>query len=789
MPDESPPSEVSEPSAATESEGVSGGDQTPQSLPPETPESVRESMTESVGESVGESVPDSVPDSDRVVGGHGATRSSRSTDSMIAASRSMVAARPTFSRPRTGIHEAQSTTGRLGRAWRALGLLLGRRLATVIRDDHVYIILMAAVVGVTSGAAAGVLLLWIESANELFIGRFGGVLRWTIIIAFPVLGGLAAGGLRLLATRLLHTEPSVGPTDVIAAVARHGGRLHGRAALVSGLGTGVSIGSGGSCGHEGPSVAIGATVGAVLSRFFGLRLRRHVAMVGAGCAGGLAAAFNAPLAGVIFTVELVFGRSIGGNVGTMSVFIPLIVAAVSGTVTSHAIFGPHTEFERPTSGAVSLADFGFYLLLAVAAGLVGAGMARAIRYAERYFGRLTLAPWLKPAVGALGVGLIAAAVSSELLGAGRHTVSSALQGQLGWQMALVLLGLKIVVTALTLGSGGFGGAFMPVLYVGACLGTLVGTLAHVVLGPQAHGVGAYAFVGMGAAFAGLMQAPLTPIVMLFELTQDYGVILPLMLGCILALLVSRRINPVGLYRMQLEWRGIVLEAEAEGEVMKRGLVRQLMLAPPGVLPPDAELEQVRRRCVQAKLDSTFVVDAEGSVVGEIDGRQLARRMLDGKIQPGSLARDLMGRRLSLLYPSDTLAGAMQAFARTQTEVLPVVDRDRQLLGIMRRGDLIAHYSDKVLGEQQEVLQVTAGSRQDQEVVLGKGIILERVVVGRRWAGRSLRQLDLRGRTGVQVLEWSRGERLMTLDPNVPLRESDVVALAGDRDELLAAREL
>jgi chloride channel protein, CIC family len=690
----------------------------------------------------------------------------------------------------TGFHKPLPAGGRLARLWRVLGLLLGRRLATVIRDDHVYIILMAAAVGITSGAASGLLLLWIESANHLLMGRFGGVLGWTIMLSFPVLGGLAAGGLRVLAVRLLHTRLVVGPMGVIAAVAKHGGNLHGTGALINGLGTGVSIGSGGSCGHEGPSVAIGAAVGAVLSRFLGLRLRRHVAMVGAGCAGGLAAAFNAPLAGVIFTVELVFGGSIGGNIGTMSVFIPLIVAAVSGTVTSHAIFGPRTEFELPAHGSASLADFGFYLVLAVAAGLVGAFMARALIYAELRFDALRLPSWLKPALGALGVGLVAATVSSELLGPGRATVSNALQGQLAWELAAVLLGLKIVVTALTLGSGGFGGAFMPALYVGACLGTLVAALAHVVLGDAAQATGAYALVGMGATFAGLMQAPLTPIVMLFELTQDYAVILPLMLGCILALLVSRRINDTGLYRMQLQARGIVLEHEAEGEVMKRGLVSELMLAPREVLTEGAELEEIRRVCVEAELGSTFVIDGEGGVVGYIDGNQLARRMLHGEIQAGSTARALMGQRnLTYLYPTDTLAGAMLAFARAQQEVLPVVDGDRHLLGILRRGDLIAHYSDKVLGEQQEVVQITAGGRPDQELGLGKGIILERVVVGRRWAGRSLRDLDLRGRTGVQVLEWSRGESLMSLDPRLPLREGDVVALAGRRDEVLAAREL
>src|SRR5690606_23307100 len=231
-------------------------------------------------------------------------------------------------------------------------------------------------------------------------------------------------------------------------------------------------------------------------------------------------------------------------------------------------------------------------------------------------------------------------------------------------LAAMLLGLKILVTALSLGSGGFGGAFMPVLYVCACLGSIIAALAHLVLGDAAQSAGAYALVGMRATFAGLMQAPLAPIVMLFELTQDYAVILPLMLGCILALLVSRRLHGTGLYRMQLHARGIVLEHEAEGEVMKRGQVRELMLDPGQVLTEGAELDEIRRACVEAERDATFVVDGEGAVVGYIDGHQLAKRMLHGEIQAGSIARDLMGKRhLTLLYPSDTLAGAMLAFAR------------------------------------------------------------------------------------------------------------------------------
>lgn len=720
-----------------------------------------------------------------------APRAPSAADS-ITASQSIVTGRvPDLQR--TGFFKPLSAATRLERLWAALGLTLGRRLATVIRDDHIYVILMAAVVGITSGAAAGLLLWWIESAIRLFPKPEEGpaVLRWSVVILIPVVGGLLAGTLRVIAARLVKPRLIAGVPSIIEVIDKRGGNIHGRSGLLSGLGTGVTIGSGGSCGHEGPSVAIGATVGSVVARFFGLRMRRHLAMVGAGCAGGLAAAFNAPLAGVIFTVELVFGGSIGGNVGTMSVFIPLIVAAVAGTFTSHAIIGEHDAFRLAPHDIPAVGEFGVYIAMAVLAGVIGSLMARAVLESEARFDRLSVPLWLKPAVGALGVGVLAAVFSNQVLGAGHGTVDQALHGHLGWQLALLLLVLKIVATALTVGSGGFGGVFMPSLYVGACLGTLVGGFAHLLLGPAVQDTGAYALVGMGAIFAAMMHAPLTPIVMIFELTKDWGIILPLMLACILSVVVARRVNALSFYKMVLRHRGVILAHEAEGEVMKRGQVRELMVAPATVLTEEARIDEIRRVVLEAELRTIFVVDGEGRVIGFVNGNQLAKRMLNGEIQPDSTARDLMGHRdLTLLYPTDTLAGAMLAFARSNQEVLPVVDFDRRLRGLLRRGDLMAHYSDKVLGEQEEIVQIHQGDRgPDQEVGLGKGLVLERLIVARAWAGRSLADLELRRRTGVMVLEWCRGDSVMVVDPRKPLREGDTLAVCGAREQILRARSL
>jgi chloride channel protein, CIC family len=694
---------------------------------------------------------------------------------------------------RTGFFKPLPATSRLARLWATLGLVLGRRLTTIIGDDHIVMIAMAAVVGITSGAAAGLLLWWIELSIDLFPRAEEGqeAVRWSVVILIPIVGGLVAGGLRILAARLEGHGLVAGVPAVIEAIDRRRGNIHGRGGLITGLGTGVTIGSGGSCGHEGPSVAIGATVGSVVARFFGLRMRRQLAMVGAGCAGGLAAAFNAPLAGVIFTVELVFGGAIGGNVGTMSVFIPLVVAAVTGTFTSYAIRGEQTAFVLPPHDVPAVPEIAVYVGMAICAGIIGSMMSRAVLVSSARFDALRLPVWLKPALGALGVGLLAAVFSNQVLGAGHGTVEGALHGQLAWQIAALLLVLKIVATALTVGSGGFGGVFMPSLYVGACLGTLVGTGANALLGAGAQDTGAYALVGMGAIFAAMMHAPLTPIVMIFELTKDWGIILPLMLSCILSVVVARRVNATSFYKMVLGYRGVILSHEAEGEVMKRGLVRDLMTHPEAVLTEAAGIEEIRRAVLAAELRSVFVVDAQGCVVGFINGNQLARRMLDGQVQAESSARALMGQKhLTLLYPSDTLAGAMLAFARSGQEVLPVVDPDRRLVGLLRRGDLMAHYSDKVLGEQESMVQVHQGSGgPDQEVGLGKGFVLERLIVGRVWAGRSLSELELRGRTGIVVLEWCRGDDVIAVDPTKPLREGDTLAVCGTREQLLAARAL
>ena len=642
---------------------------------------------------------------------------------------------------------------------------------------------------VASGATAGLLLLWIASAVEIFpaVGKAFPSFGWIYLILAPALGGLMVGGLRILARRWLGEIPE-GIPAVIEAVAQRG-HLKGASGGLLGLGTGLTIASGGSVGHEGPTVAIGATVGSVLARFFGLRMRRQTTMVGAGCAAGLAAAFNAPLAGVIFTVEVVFKRSVGGNVGSMSVFTPLIVAAVAGTFTSYAIFGERTELVA--AGDRLLLEMVFFLAVAVVAGLLSPLMSRVILAVSDLFERIEKLPlWIKPALGGLGVGLMGTVLFTDLLGPGRGIISSALSSELAWQIAIALALLKIVATALTIGSGGMGGVFMPSLVIGACVGTAVHALAELTLGPGVSQPAAYALVGMGAYLGATLRAPLTPIVMIFELTGDYGLILPLMFACILSAFVAGRVEKDTLFDLTLRRKGSsrVLDVGDDAAVMQRGHVGDLMVQPDHMLRLSSSFDEVQRAALVEETPTLYLLDDDDRVAAVIDSRVLAARALRGEIAPDATAGDLIStQQPTVLVPEDTLAGAMMAFARSGRDILPVVDSDRHLLGLLERTDLMAHYTENVLEQQHAELQIHGAAGLDHEVNLGMGVTLERIVVGRKWAGRTLVELNLRQKVHVQVLEWQRDAELLEVDPHAQLREGDVLALAGSRDNLLAAR--
>ena len=396
--------------------------------------------------------------------------------------------------------------------------------------------------------------------------------------------------------RFLDRESSGhGVPEVLDALASRGGRMRGRTVIMKALTSAVTIGTGGSAGREGPMVQVGAGVGSVAGQWLGLPEGRLRTLVAAGAAAGIGATFNAPIAGVLFAVEVLLGEV------SVKAFTPVVVASVIATVVSHRFWGDVPVFH---AGAVfrleSVAELPIHAALGVLAGLASVGFIWILARCEDLFEQIPGPAWLKPAIGGLMVGAIGLA-APEVLGVGYEAMDLSIFGAFSLGGFLLLMAGKAVATSLSLGSGGSGGVFAPALFTGGMLGGAVGVTASAVLPAGcAAPVGAYVLVGMAGLVAGTVHAPITAILLLYEMSGDHRIILPLMLTCVLAAVTARRLKGDSIYTEKLTRRGIHVLAGRDAGV--RGPSASRPACPPkcGSCPRACRSGRWSRRCSRAR---------------------------------------------------------------------------------------------------------------------------------------------------------------------------------------------
>jgi CIC family chloride channel protein len=372
--------------------------------------------------------------------------------------------------------------------------------------------------------------------------------RW-FLIGTPVLSGLVYGPLVHLFAREARGH---GVPEVMYAVARRGGRIAPQVAGVKAVASALCIGGGGSVGREGPIVQIGSALGSTVGRLIKVPEPRLRVLVACGAAGGIAATFNAPLAGVFFALELILADFVAEAFGMV------VVAAVTASALGRAVLGDAPFLQLPEFTLDHPEQYLLFALLGLLAGAVGVGFIRILYAVEDGCDALWRGPeWLRPAVGGLLLGLLLVGLP-QMYGVGYPVLDNAVVGRYGLAFLLVLLVGKMVATSLTIGIGGSGGVFAPSLFVGAMLGAAFGAAATHLLPGVAGSAGAYALVGMGAVFASASRAPITAVVILFELTGQYSIILPLMLAIVLATGLSHRISRDTIYSAKLRRRGVDL---------------------------------------------------------------------------------------------------------------------------------------------------------------------------------------------------------------------------------------
>lgn len=470
------------------------------------------------------------------------------------------------------------------RLLQAVGHALGARLsvwrwakvwlrASFLPEQN-YLIVLSVVVGVLTGLGSVCFIYVLDGVAAFARGPVAGVLSRfgpAQLVLLPALGGLLVGP---IVNRFAREAKGHGVPEVMTALALHGGRIRKRVVAVKVIASSLTIGFGGAAGREGPMVQIGSAIGSTVGQWTRLTSNNVRTLVTCGAAGGIAATFNAPIAAAIFSMEILTGR-------IHTDFLLVLLTSLSSCMIARHFLGNFPAFMSPVYDLVSPAELPLYFLMGILIGTAAIGYVKLLYRSEDLFGAWTFPDYLKPAIGGLVVGLILR-YFPEVYGSGFPAVESALWVRFPWQLLLALFFAQLLANCATLGSGGSGGVFAPSLYMGAMLGGAFGSLTHSVFPEWTAGSGAYAMVGMAAFFAATAKAPTTSILILFEMTNDYRIMLPLMAATVGSVYVSHRLFPFTIYTLKLYRRGISFPHAEDTEDTERAVVE----TPPPIPPTE-----------------------------------------------------------------------------------------------------------------------------------------------------------------------------------------------------------
>ena len=556
-------------------------------------------------------------------------------------------------------------------------------------------LILAALLGFLAGFASTFFRWMIEFFESIFSAKgfsLAGISpqAYPFLLPFmPMVGGCLIG---LICKYFPNAVKENGVHKVMYAVALNDGKVRKRTIASCAVTSSITIGSGGSAGREGPTVQIGAAVGSTIGQLLHLSTERMRVLVGCGAAAGIAASFNAPLAGVLFALEIILGDF------TIHTFSPIIIASVIGTVTGRALEGNEVTFNVPVHELVHPTEIIFYLALGILCGIVARLFTFIYFYVQQVFEEKFSMPNLyKPAIGGLIVGIISIFIP-QVLGNGYDVMEQALTGQMFWGLAFLLVFMKIMCTSITLGSGGMGGIFAPSLFVGAMLGTAFGSSVHFVFPTLSASAETYAVVGMGAVAGAVMQAPLTNILMLFELTNDYTLILPIMATCIAASYTYQRFTKQSIYMQHLLNKGINIRHGREASIMNSIKVRDVMSTDITTIAQEMPFRKILETISYSKNFYFPVLDNKGDMTGILSFSDIREVIFEEQLGDLLVAGELANQKVIALTPQQNLNDAMEMFSQLDVDQLPVVRSEDKLkvIGMLNRGDMMASYNREVL---------------------------------------------------------------------------------------------
>ena len=561
-------------------------------------------------------------------------------------------------------------------------------------NEHTIMAVIAVGVGIAGGYGAVGFRYIINLVQELAYGAGGNLLDviytqpWYRRLWMPALGGLIVGPLVYFWAR---EAKGHGVPEVMEAVALRGGLIRKRLVVVKSLASAICIGTGGAVGREGPIVQIGSAIGSTIGQLLKVSADRMRTLVGCGAAAGIAATFNAPIAGAMFALEIILG-----DFG-LATFSPIVISAVTATAISRHYLGDFPAFIVPNYKLVSPWEFPLYIMLGLFCALVAVTFVKVLYKTEDAFERIKFPEYLKAVLGGLILGAMGL-LYPHVLGVGYGAIDLSLGQQMAVWMMLLLVGFKIIATSITIGSGGSGGIFAPSLFIGAMAGCFFGSIVHGLLPNITASPGAYGIVGMGAVVSATTHGPLTAILMLFEMTGDYKIILPLMITCIVSSVAAGQLLHESIYTLKLVRRGVDIRSGREVNILKSIRVSEIMNPEVEAVPENLKLGELEIRISKSKYNSFPVVNDEGQLSGILSFLDYSEALFDEHLKDLVVARDIATLKVVTVSAEDNLYQALELISLRDFSTLPVVASDdhRKLLGVLTRRDIIGAYEKAVI---------------------------------------------------------------------------------------------
>jgi len=578
----------------------------------------------------------------------------------------------------------------------------------VTHQEMLYLSILAVGIGVLSGYAALLLrfsIEWVASGwtHASTWEAAMATLPWFIYLLAPTSAGLFVGW--LLARLLPHGELR-GVAGVIEDLVEHNARINPKQMVTETAGMPLSLGSGISLGREGPTVAVGAVIGSEIGHRLGLNEQQMRVLIGCGVAAGIAASFNTPIGGVLFALEVILADY------TMATFSPIVISSVVATVITRAEVGNFPAFLIPEYHLISTWEIAAYIAIGVFCGLIATLLIKAMAPTRAAFARFIPDRRFRPAAAGLLLGLMGLAVP-QIMSIGYGTVETILLDHvdprllgtvlpLSAFLAIVLLG-KLVATVISFASGFPGGLLGPSLFLGATAGALCGGVVHSISPALTESTGAYALVACGALTAAALQAPITIMLMVFELSADYHIMLPLMTACIVATLVKRTFGRESVFTEALEERGIETSWGLEQSWMRSVKVTRIPWKAVPIVPQHTPLAELKRIYVDSGKGCVIVVDEHEEMIGVITFTDLQPWLLDPSMDHVAVAAEVANRKVRTISEADSLLSAIRMFDREIFEQIPVTARDnpRKVLGVLSRNAVFSTYHKLIIkhGEQ------------------------------------------------------------------------------------------